>query len=269
MEYTEHPPPPQLAPFVRCFWTLAAPAGGGAPEPALPDGSPELIINRGDTFVAHGPDGAVRRQPHVILVGQITRPFAVAPTGAISLVAARFTPAGACVLHRPMSSLTDTWRDVGAVFPGLHTSPSQEAALSGLTDALTRLCVKSRGPGDPVTRAIARIEAQHGDVSIGDVAAELSTTLRQLQRRFQVEVGINPKLLARLRRFQRVLATWRDEPGQWASVAVRCGYFDQAHLVRDFTELGGGAPAELLARMPEFTRMFTALRDGRGPVRRG
>lgn len=269
MEYTEHPPPPQLAPFVRCFWTLAAPAGGGAPEPALPDGSPELIINLGDTFVAHGPDGAVRRQPHVILVGQITRPFAVAPTGAISLVAARFTPAGACVLHRPMSSLTDTWRDVGAVFPGLHTSPSQEAALSGLTDALTRLCVKSRGPGDLVTRAIARIEAQHGDVSIGDVAAELSTTLRQLQRRFQVEVGINPKLLARLRRFQRVLATWRDEPGQWASVAVRCGYFDQAHLVRDFTELGGGAPAELLARMPEFTRMFTALRDGRGPVRRG
>lgn len=263
MEYSEYPPPLPLAPLVRCFWTLAAPAGGGAPEPALPDGSPELIINLGDPFEAHTPDGQVQAQPRVMLVGQVTRPFVVAPTGTVALVAARFTPAGASLLHRPMSSITDRWRDVADILPGvpgddLHI-PSVRTALA---DALSHLVADGRPPSAIVTTAIARIEESHGAVPMAAVAAELSTTLRLLQRRFQVEVGINPKLLARMRRFHRVLATWRDTPGEWARVAVSCGYFDQAHLVRDFVELGGGAPAELLARMPEFTRLFTPLRRG-------
>lgn len=261
MEYSEYPPPPPLTPWVRCFWTLEAPAGGGAPEPALPDGSPELIVNVGDPFEAHSPDGAVVRQPMVMLVGQVTRPFVVAPTGAIALVAARFTPAGASLLHRPMSSITDDWRDLADALPGVPgDDPRILSVRTALADALSHLAANGRPPSPLVTQAIARIEESHGAVPMAEVAAELSTTLRQLQRRFQLEVGINPKLLARLRRFHRVLATWRDTPGEWARVAVSCGYFDQAHLVRDFVELGGGAPADLLARMPEFTRLFTALR---------
>ncbi|MBC7895887.1 MAG: helix-turn-helix domain-containing protein, partial [Cytophagaceae bacterium] len=110
-----------------------------------------------------------------------------------------------------------------------------------------------------VIAAVERIEATDGAVVIADLARELGTTPRHLQRLFGDTVGISPKLLCRIRRFQRVFSAWRDDPGNWAEVAVRCGYFDQAHLVRDFSELGGAAPAGLIAALPEFTRLFTAL----------
>lgn len=259
MQYQEHPPPAALARHLRCFWTLDAPRGGGAPAPALPDGYPELIVNLGDLFEAHGTDGRVVPQPRVMLVGQITRPFPIAPTGSICLVAARFTPAGAMLLHRPMSSITDTWADVADLFPDLLVGTDRDQVLAALGDALIRLVVCGRAPSDLVLRTITHVDESDGATPIAEIAATLGTTPRQLQRRFREEVGITPKLLARLRRFHRVLATWRDEPGRWASVAVSCGYYDQAHLVRDFTELGGGAPAALLASLPEFTRLFTPL----------
>ena len=88
---------------------------------------------------------------------------------------------------------------------------------------------------------------------------DVGLTTRHLQRLFRTQVGVSPKLLARLRRFQRVFAAWRDGRTGWSGVALRAGYFDQAHLVRDFNAFAGGAPAGLLAALPEFTRLFTPL----------
>jgi hypothetical protein len=106
MEYRELRPPAGTERYVRCLWTLRA-CRSEAPAPALPDGCPELILNSGDACMAPGPTGALVRQPPCALVGQITRPFAVSPTGSLDLVAIRFSPAGAALLHQPMSSITD------------------------------------------------------------------------------------------------------------------------------------------------------------------
>ena len=92
------------------------------------------------------------------------------------------------------------------------------------------------------------------------LARDAATTPRQLQRLFARDVGVSPKLLARIRRVQRVFAAWRDESGRWTRVAAECGYFDQAHLSRDFREIAGGAPPGLVEAMPRVTRQFKARR---------
>jgi transcriptional regulator GlxA family with amidase domain len=203
-------------------------------------------------------------QPRTMLVGQITRPFVVAPTGRIELIAARFLPFGAAMLQQPMAAITDSWVRLAAlerVHRAMSTLSTPGERRECLTKALVGWLRRSTRPDQRVQHAVNRIEAADGNVSQAELSEYTGASARTLQRLFARDVGIPIKLLSRVRRFQRVFSAWRDDPSSWAQVAVRCGYFDQAHLVRDFNELGGAAPAGLLTQLPAFTRLFTALRD--------
>jgi transcriptional regulator GlxA family with amidase domain len=71
---------------------------------------------------------------------------------------------------------------------------------------------------------------------------------RYLELRFRDQVGVPPKTAARVLRFQHALsvATGSSRPA-WSQVAAQCGYVDQAHLNREFRQLAGCTPTELLA----------------------
>ena len=70
---------------------------------------------------------------------------------------------------------------------------------------------------------------------------------------FQREVGLNPKLYARIVRFQHVL---RTQHGTWSEIAQDCGYFDQPHLIRDFEEFTGQTPSGYSAAGSEMSSAF-------------
>jgi transcriptional regulator GlxA family with amidase domain len=84
-------------------------------------------------------------------------------------------------------------------------------------------------------------------------------TRRHLERLFDAAVGLPPKHLARLTRFQRAIRILESEAHgpRGVRAAHACGYADQAHFIRDFHALAGCAPgAHLLARA-EMTAFFT------------
>lgn len=290
MEYREYPPAIALRRLVRCYWSLSGDADTafGDPEPALPDGSPELIFNRADPFLAVGEHGTRAAQPRAMLVGQITAPFAVVPTGAIDLVAVRFEPAGASLLCDHLASITNAWCDVqsltaGQVGPALQhlydALPTRrrldtprvtetdghatwtdaqvtDVRLAMLNDALMALMAVRPAIDPDVDTAVRAILDSHGTLSLDALASSLGRSMRHLQRRFATHVGISPKQLARIRRFQRVFGAWRDDPRSLSRVAAECGYHDQPHLIRDFRDFAGRAPAAFLANQPEFTQLF-------------
>ncbi|MFR9778470.1 AraC family transcriptional regulator [Micromonospora sp. MS34] len=107
-----------------------------------------------------------------------------------------------------------------------------------------------------------------GAVGVGTLADEVGWSRRHLAAIFRREFGLPPKTVGRLVRFQRAYATLglelTDVPGVdraggpgddlgcpgrdvagWAEVAVRCGYYDQSHLIREFREFAGRTPAVL------------------------
>lgn len=102
-----------------------------------------------------------------------------------------------------------------------------------------------------------RIVSRNGQVTIDQLAVAAGISSRQLERGFLREVGVGPKLLCRILRFQQVFrAVDRNDAG-WAGVAADCGYYDQAHLIRDFQQFARQAPSVLLAQASPLTQSFT------------
>jgi AraC-like DNA-binding protein len=113
---------------------------------------------------------------------------------------------------------------------------------------LARLDV-ARSPVPSVTRALGRLRDSGGTVPVGAIAAEIGCSPRHLITRFREQVGVTPKMLARILRFERAVALVDSRTEMsWAEIAQVCGYYDQAHLIRDFNQFAGCPPGEFARR---------------------
>jgi transcriptional regulator GlxA family with amidase domain len=122
-------------------------------------------------------------------------------------------------------------------------SAIQQARNSGERFAATESAIRitlRRPPAadDALGRAIAVIERSAGTLSIDAVARASGLGARQLERRFLEDVGVTPKALARIVRFQRALRGLRAGAPP-AAVAAACGFADQPHLAREFRRFAG------------------------------
>ena len=89
-----------------------------------------------------------------------------------------------------------------------------------------------------------------GAVRVSDLAAGTGWSGRHLTSRFRAEIGLTPKAAARVVRFDRarkLLVTSVNTDYRLADLAADCGYFDQAHLAREFRALAGCPPSQWLA----------------------
>ena len=104
---------------------------------------------------------------------------------------------------------------------------------------------------------VAAILRARGQARLEPLARDTGLSLRQIERRFRDAVGVGPKALSRVVRFQEVLRRLSgDEP--WVDVALDCGYYDQAHLIRDFRDFVGLAPSRFRAAEGDLARQFTS-----------
>jgi AraC-like DNA-binding protein len=94
-----------------------------------------------------------------------------------------------------------------------------------------------------VTWACRQLRATGGAVGVAELAAEVGWSRRHLSERFRSEVGLPPKAYARVLRFERARRQLQRPGGPGlATVAAETGYYDQAHLTREFNELAGCSP---------------------------
>jgi AraC-like DNA-binding protein len=269
MEYQEFPPSPSLARIVECLWTLSGEANdlSIAAQPVLPDGRPELVLHFGDPFERLHPDGAVERQPSVIFAGQLTSQLTLRPTGRICALGVRFHPHGAASL------LKVPQHEFAGLTLGLDTIAAPlNRALADVRDAarnvahaaslvqnvlLQRVDYSTIDPR--VQFAVDAIGRTRGCLAVDDLAWRAGLTRRHLERLFLITVGVSPKRLARIARFQHALRLLeRCDPSRpGTETAAACSYADQAHFIRDFRDLAGCTPGEHLLRRGELTGFFT------------
>ncbi|MQA83414.1 MAG: helix-turn-helix domain-containing protein [Streptosporangiales bacterium] len=172
------------------------------------------------------------------------------------------TPLGAyAMLGTPMRELTNA--AVGLIdllgnpaeklTARLAESVTWEARFTLLDEVLTAWVDAGPTPSPPVAWAWRRLRQAEGHVSIGRLADEVGWSRRHLVARFHEQVGLPPKTMARVLRFQRALRMLTEPaPRPLVDVAVASGYYDQAHFNRDFREFAGCAPTDYLAaRLPD------------------
>jgi len=116
---------------------------------------------------------------------------------------------------------------------------------------------------DPrVARALRSITESSGEIELPDVASDCGISLRQLERLMLRWVGISPKRLARIARFQTLLAAVGDAPPPaWTPLAAK-HYADQSQLIREFTEFAGKSPRRYFADRPAGSRVARCPRSG-------
>jgi AraC-like DNA-binding protein len=109
--------------------------------------------------------------------------------------------------------------------------------------------------------AVALIAASEGRRPLRGVAASLGVGERRLQQLFRAQVGLSPRAYGRLARLHGCLRALRSQLHPcWADVAIRSGFYDQAHLVNEFRALCGMTPAEFLGLRGRAGDAASALR---------
>ena len=166
------------------------------------------------------------------------------------------TPTGAWRLFGiPMSKLSGrivALRDVlpvevPALTEQLSTAHDWEMRLDLVESFLARRVLGARLDSARIDWAVAQIESSGGILDVGSLARDLGYSHKHLISLFREQVGIPPKLLARLVRFERVRrAAHADARIGWSGLALGHGYCDQSHLAREVKQLTGLTPTEAL-----------------------
>jgi AraC-like DNA-binding protein len=192
----------------------------------------------------------------------------ISANGRVELIGVRFHPGGTLPFFQlDMQETTDRVVELGALSRGFERmllsrmdSLQSLASLTRKVEMLEKLLAERAREShrDSRSRALAaRIVECGGRVTVDQLAFAAGVSCRQLERTFLSEVGIGPKLLCRILRFQQIFRAVDRKDVGWAAVAADCGYYDQAHLIRDFQQFARQTPAVLFAKPEGLTHSFT------------
>ena len=215
-------PSARLRPWVDAYWMRPAEE---ITERVLPDGCVDIVFSLD--------------QGTAMIVGAMTRPL-VLRGGTPSFFGVRFQPGRAgAFLRFPLAEITDgsaEFDDV-ALAERVAEARTPVARIEAIDAWLMCHAVE---PDPRVDRAVALLAAGR---SVDEVAHEVNLSRQHLRRRFLRQVGVAPKTLARVIRFQRLVASIRRDANlSWAAAAADTGYFDQSHLIADFRDFAGTTP---------------------------
>lgn len=204
------------------------------------------------------------------VVGLQTHPRMSEAAGEREFLAVSLTPTGAWrLLRTPMDALTDRIVELEDIDPDfarrllarVGASNDWDARFTTLDEIFCQRLVAGEDSGPDL---LVRLSACRGEV--GRLANELGHSHRWLIARFREQIGLPPKAVMRLQRFNRALAAinqtqrlpWPEgkpylegrmqavQSPAWAGLALACGYYDQAHFINEFRSFAGCPPGAFI-----------------------
>jgi AraC-like DNA-binding protein len=171
--------------------------------------------------------------------------------GLVRTVGARFHLGGlgafGTTALRPHTNLTPPPEDVfGPEVQELQRTLEQTTDPDASARALDAFFVRRMdcsGAYPLFERALAALGESHGCASVETIAEAAGTSSRQVDRLFARYLGIPPKTVGRVLRFQKALRRLMRDPGcALVHIATDAGYHDQAHFIKEFKKMSGGVP---------------------------
>ena len=256
-----------LSGLVDVFWYFdtsadpASPAHRRGKEKVLPTGTFEFVFNLGDDRI------------HVYERGNAERPLEL--SGAITcgvhseyfmldrerrgrVAGVHFKPGGAYpLLRRSAADFANRHVDLVEILGPAVTAFRRDLAqltapqrlFGALETFLTEKLDRRRRLSAAVAGALRMLDENPFCNPVPTLQSEFEITQKGLIGAFKRQVGLTPKTFSRVLRFQEVLKRIvNGRNPDWADIALRCGYYDQAHFGRDFKRFSGFSPGEYRAR---------------------
>ena len=225
----------------------------------IPSAIVPVIINFGAEYIVSGPGNpSGPAEFGSFVAGLAERHVFVESSGLGNGMQVNFTPIGAHLfLGVPMHELagrTVRFEDVFGpadrrIVAQLEDTPDWDTRFDVVEAFIRNRIARARVPAREVAWAWQRLLDCSGQASIGALAAEIGWSRKHLIARFREQIGLPPKTMARIIRFQRAIRQLDgDNETHWAHIAYDCGYYDQAHFNRDFREFTGCTPTQYMAR---------------------
>ena len=207
----------------------------------LPDGCVDILFSS----VANEPRG-------LSVVGLMTT--AIVPDLQIGqrFFGVRFRPGMASWFVRPSAELTDRTEPLENFWGAPARAMQERLAGASTPEEMAAVAESFLRPVEPPDAAQHALRAlSEVGISLDQAASNAGMSARSLRRVCLERAGVSPKYLQRILRFRKAAACMRviGERGaqpSWAQLAAACGYYDQAHLIRDFQEFAGATPGRFL-----------------------
>jgi len=263
-EFAARPPHPGLRSYVRHYYGYVEATGSPLRRREFPSPQVVVILELGPPIrvFACGSTSRWGRHPGGFAAG-IHDSFTITEHDGFQRgLEVPLTPVGAAVLFRlPMSELSRRVVDLRDLLPVRHRDlaerlealPDWDARFDLVERVISERVDAARARTDAVVHALRWIEERGGTSGVRALAGELGFSRKHVIHLFREHVGVPPKLLARIVRFDRLIGHLRrGGTGTWAELALEFGYYDQSHLVRDVRQFTGVAPTDARAMLSVF-----------------
>ncbi|MEU8041756.1 helix-turn-helix domain-containing protein [Streptosporangium sp. NPDC049078] len=251
LTFTESEPGAFLRPYVTHLSAYTERYADPMPRRQPPFAGVVMIFGFGAPLTLDGPEGAQRLAS---FAGGLHDTYVDTTTTGISEgVQVNLTPLGARrLLGMPLRELANRVVPLEEVLGGWATAtvarlaeaPDGAVRIALLDEALSTRIGDAPLPDRRVGWAWQRLVATRGTMSVASIAAELGWSHRHLVSRFHDQIGLAPKAAARVLRFEHASGRLRSGMSP-ADTAAVCGYYDQAHMNREFRAMAGVTPRGL------------------------
>jgi AraC-like DNA-binding protein len=248
-------PSPPLSQFVQCFWYCEGAPLTHTKERLMPTGEAAIIFNLRDEAIRiydwKRPE-CFESFGQAVLAGARSEPFVIDTLQQERVLGIQFYPGGAFPFFRmPSSELENHDLSLDCVWNAAASSMRERlleaesipAMFAVAENALLQQLVRPLELHPAVAFAARRFSRNPHTATVASVLDSIGLSNRRFSQLFHDQTGLTPKSFCRMRRFQRVLRSIHvARTLEWTQIALDCGYFDQAHFIRDFQSFSGFTP---------------------------
>lgn len=268
MIFKEIAPDNRLKPFIKCLYFYESDSAMDYDDIVFPSGNMELIFNLGSGNWQAKKDNDYFTTPPIEFWGQITRPLAIKSRGRNTMFGIRFYPhSAAYFFNEKLSELNNEVVNAADIFGSsliqLHEQLLEATHLETRIKLAenyfsTRLFVseKRHHKLKLVAGFVNSLTSEYGAKRITDISASNRISSRYLNILITEYTGLQPKLLAKINRFQHSLALVNSSTQNFTAIAFEAGYFDQSHFIREFKSFTGITPNTFAANVSPINQIL-------------
>jgi AraC-like DNA-binding protein len=247
-------PSQQLAKYIDHYWWMEI-DNAGSSEKILPDSSLEIIFHFGKPIARTGNNASLQQEPTSLLIGQTIKPYTILSTAKAIMLGIKFhLNTAKFFLDIPLQEMRDQYVALSDLWgSSIHLLQEELCNTAQLTEKIStieKFLLKKLKPKTKsnllVDDVLREMRSRNRTVCIKEICIRRHISTRYLEKLFMSDVGISPKMLARIFQFQYALQLLKTKSESLTHLGLEAGYFDQSHFIKNFKYFTDTTPAQFI-----------------------